>query len=440
MKSEFSLEIVAERIFDSRTRSLFDEVLGCYSSGFYRSAIVMLWSVAVTDILFKLEQSESVYGDTRARRILDQTESKRQGNPKSPEWEWFLVEKVAVETDLLGVADLTFLQQLRDHRNLCAHPVIHAADVLFSPNRETARAHIRNILEAVLTKPPMMSRKVFDVFIEDVERLREMNIDRERLTKFLRIRYFRHFSDSTFIQIFKSLWRVTFKTVDWRAESNRDINLLALLILFEARPLILRSEIEKHGNWFSDISLNPSCLGTLEDFLNENPMVYPMLNDAVRAPLIQRSNVDLEKYVGSWFLAEDQSVYLSTAVERIRDGERMSGPSFAKVVAALTDSDLIGALLHLGIEMYLNSRSFKAADENFEAFIRPYLTRFEFNHFKALLEGCERCYQYQATARRSSRIDHQEVLSELLARGFDIDLLSFPAFSRSLGENVSNPN
>jgi hypothetical protein len=51
--SDYSIELAAERIVDPRTKRYFAEVYGCYASGHYRSAVVMLWSVVVTDILFK---------------------------------------------------------------------------------------------------------------------------------------------------------------------------------------------------------------------------------------------------------------------------------------------------------------------------------------------------------------------------------------------------
>jgi hypothetical protein len=46
---DFSIELAAERIVDYRTRKYFSEVFGTYSAGYYRSAVVMLWSIVVAD-------------------------------------------------------------------------------------------------------------------------------------------------------------------------------------------------------------------------------------------------------------------------------------------------------------------------------------------------------------------------------------------------------
>jgi len=219
--SDYSIELSAENIVDSRTKRYFAEVHGSYSAGYYRSAVVMLWSVVVTDILFKLDQLATAYGDASAQAILTEIGETRKNNPKSPEWEAELVNKVASRTDLLDHAEHSFLQSLQAHRHLSAHPVMTGGDALFSPNKETARAHIRNVLEGVLTKPPIMSRKVFDTFIEDVEQVGRLNPGPDGLRKFLEAKYFRHFSVTTFAQILKSLWRVTFKSSDPRADANR---------------------------------------------------------------------------------------------------------------------------------------------------------------------------------------------------------------------------
>src|SRR5947209_7505394 len=99
--SSYSLELEAERIQDSRTRKYFDEVLSSYNSQNYRSAIVMLWSVVVCDLLFKLDQLKNAYNDLAARKILEELEKKQSANPKSPDWELELVTKVTKNTALL---------------------------------------------------------------------------------------------------------------------------------------------------------------------------------------------------------------------------------------------------------------------------------------------------------------------------------------------------
>ena len=55
MLDEYLIELRATQILDMRTEELFSEVLSRYAAGNYRSSVVMLWSVAVCDLLFKLQ-------------------------------------------------------------------------------------------------------------------------------------------------------------------------------------------------------------------------------------------------------------------------------------------------------------------------------------------------------------------------------------------------
>ena len=68
--TDFSIELSAERIVDARTRRYFSEVVTSYNNNCFRSAVVMLWSVVICDLLFKLVELATHYGDTTARSIM----------------------------------------------------------------------------------------------------------------------------------------------------------------------------------------------------------------------------------------------------------------------------------------------------------------------------------------------------------------------------------
>ena len=64
-------------IYFTKTREYFQEVLSSYSNGNYRSAVVMLYSVAICDILFKLRELKDMFNDTVADEILKEVEKCR---------------------------------------------------------------------------------------------------------------------------------------------------------------------------------------------------------------------------------------------------------------------------------------------------------------------------------------------------------------------------
>ncbi len=46
----------SDSIYFAKTKEYFNEVISSYANGNYRSAVVMLYSVAVCDLLFKLKE------------------------------------------------------------------------------------------------------------------------------------------------------------------------------------------------------------------------------------------------------------------------------------------------------------------------------------------------------------------------------------------------
>ncbi len=67
----FSIELAADKISEPRTREYFQEVLNSYTSSNYRSAVVMLWTVVICDLIYKLQDLRDIYNDTIAQSILD---------------------------------------------------------------------------------------------------------------------------------------------------------------------------------------------------------------------------------------------------------------------------------------------------------------------------------------------------------------------------------
>jgi hypothetical protein len=430
--SDYSIELSTENIVDSRTKRYFAEVHGSYSAGYYRSAVVMLWSVVVTDILFKLDQLATAYGDATAQAILTEIGDTRKNNPKSPEWEAELVNKVASRTDLLDHAEHSFLQSLQAHRHLSAHPVMTGGDALFSPNKETARAHIRNVLDGVLTKPPIMSRKVFDTFIEDVEQVGRLNPGPDGLKKFLEAKYFRHFSAATFAHILKSLWRVTFKATDPRADSNRAINGQALGVVFANRRLELTELIRTERDWFSDVSFHDAHIAAMTQFFRDNPRVFPLLNDALKTPIQNYAALNLDHFATCWFVSPTPDAHMDEMLRRIDAGGVVRTEILAGLCASLSTSDALSKALHIGIRLYCKSANFATADTRFDEMIRPFLPTFGREHFVALLLGCETCYNRQATGRGRAWRDHNDVKTILDSKFPDILIDEYPVFKASV--------
>lgn len=164
----FSLESVSEKIYFDKTKEYFREVLSSYHNNNYRSSVVMLWSVVVCDILYKLQHLVNLHNDPKAIDILNEIQNLQERNPKSSEWEMKLIEKSWENTELINNIEYANLEYLQTQRHLSAHPVLRHDSELHFPSKETVHALLKNSLEDVLIKPPFYANKIFDELVLDI--------------------------------------------------------------------------------------------------------------------------------------------------------------------------------------------------------------------------------------------------------------------------------
>ena len=67
----------SEKIYFTKTKEYFQEVISSYSNGNYRSAVVMLYSICICDLLYKLQELKDIYNDSTAINILQTIEATR---------------------------------------------------------------------------------------------------------------------------------------------------------------------------------------------------------------------------------------------------------------------------------------------------------------------------------------------------------------------------
>ena len=123
------------QIYDNRTRDYIEEVLSSYENGNYRSAVVMLYSVVLCDLMFKLQELRDVFSDKFAKDLLTEIETLIGKDKASPAWEVTMVEKMHKTSPLLESDAYAIITHLRDWRNLSAHPVLDDYSQLFVPEK-----------------------------------------------------------------------------------------------------------------------------------------------------------------------------------------------------------------------------------------------------------------------------------------------------------------
>lgn len=426
---EFSIDLASERIYDARTREIFDEVRQSFAVGSFRSAIVMLWTVVVCDLLYKLQELRDLYADETAAKILEEIAGRQKANPKSPDWEIHLVRAVADRTQLLDVAEYQEISNLQSYRNLSAHPVLGADELLYRPNRETARACIRNALEAVLLKPPLLSKKIVDSFVEDLAEKRDLFVDDAALRKYLEAKYLRNLEPHIENNLFQALWKFTFNLANPEADANRQVNFRALSVLYQRRPRDIEAHVAENQGYFSQVAAGQP-LDCLIEFLGTHPRIFHFLTDAAKIPIVAATDRDIDTLAVAWFLSANVREHFKRVKDRceqLRQG--LSIPTFNRLRNMAEAEGAMPELMDLAIAIYSVSGNFDVANIRFSVCIEPGLETLSQSQCVALLNGFEANDQIHSLWRNSSKreaLKIRKACSPILGEGFGFS--QFPKF------------
>jgi hypothetical protein len=435
--ADFSIELAAERVVDARTRAYFKEVQRSYAVGNYRSTVVLLWSVVVCDLLFKLNELHGVYADGTAESILQAINEKRKDSPHSPEWETELLKQVKERTDLIDEPEYASLVLLHSHRHLCAHPALDSLDTLYEPTPEQTRAHLRLALDAVLTKPSVMTRKVFDALLEDLERSKALLPDNDRLVRYLDARYFSHLTPAIHAHLFRSLWRVVLRSTDERCNLNREVNARALDLFYVNREDTCLGAIEKEPEYYSDVAKTLEILGVLSSFLACHSRVYRCLTDSVKPLLESLWMNDIDAFSAAWYESSDLSAHADRVVSEIRNQDESLSETAYTEFAVVCDRNLLSAQAsQAAVLAYILAKSFDAADLAFARILKPRLPILQGADFVQLLEGIET--NNQTYNRGRAYEDHlliQKRIDEVLGSSFDATV--YPCFTKTVERGLS---
>jgi hypothetical protein len=301
MEKDFSIEASIEEIYNSKTKDYFNEVYQTFVNGNYRSSTVMLYSVLICDLVYKLRDLRDLYNDSKAKKILEEIEAFQASNPKSPDWETKLIEAIKDRMTLLEPSDVVTIESLQKYRHLSAHPVLTNSDLLYTPNKDVVRSLIRNILTGTLINPPFFSNKIFDTFVNDLSDIKAKITDDLGLKKYLTSRYLHRLKDTDFNKLFRSLWKLVFISDDTLSDENRPINFRALKILLLHNEQLCLSCINNESNYYSNITKN-KALYNISGLLSDYPKVFQELDSSLQQLITDHISKDDSLRLICWFI------------------------------------------------------------------------------------------------------------------------------------------
>lgn len=413
-------------IYFPKTREYFKEVISSYANGNYRSATVMLYSVAICDILLKLQELKDMYNDATAKSILKEIDREQKDSNSRSSWEKALLDKILERTNLIDLKTYSDLSHLYDDRNFSAHPATNNNYELYSPSQETVIAHIKNILNEILIKPPIFIKDIIGMLTDDLKEKKDIFLkETEHLSRYLNNKYFNRMSTTMKLKTAKTLWGFCFKnTEDEDCKNNRKINRNALMLLIKTIPDEIKTEI-KNNKQFYTVSRDNFCEFELIVLLAQIPMLYEFLDDVVKLQLDTYIENDGNTKWGAWFkfqsLEEHIAFLKSSGPLEIADGNI----NFAfKKYSECGQKQLI---LDLFIFLFAESYNFDAADKRFDRLIRPFLKEFSREQIIEIIRVSN--INRQIYDRGYSRYSNTEIIQETKELlGKDFDFTKFPHF------------
>lgn len=412
----FTIEDLIEQIPEHKTKALFEEVYSSYTMGNYRSAVVMLWSVVICDLIYKLQYLRDVHTDSVAEEILEKIKREQDNNPKSPEWENTLIDEIFQRTKFLSISEKNNIDYLHQQRHLCAHPIIKDNNLLLMPSKETTRALMRNSLEGILLKTPLLTKEFVDIITNDLSEKKGRLYDYESVEQYLKSKYFNIINENQAVSLMKALWRFVFNPRNDVEIANQWINFVSLKIIFENYTNLCITEIQKNPERYSFQDSNEvSCLYII-DLLRTYPSLYDFIDDATKVIITKIVDVEnLGKFAPCVFLSDNTLNHLNKIIDELNNGKSIYSIEKESVLDLrefAININEISKFYEICIKGYCNSGSFDTADKLFSILIKPYFKHFSKDQAIMLMELSSK--NTQTTYRGKADEDHIPVIEHFI--------------------------
>lgn len=427
MKRSLDLEDLLVKIHSAKTRELVIEVFECYKVGAHRPALVMLWTVVITDLLLKIEEIAEIYEDKKAKHILESIKLKWKTNPASSQWELELIKDVKSNFSFISEILGRQIEHLKDLRNICAHPTFNHGLELYQPSAEQCKGIIRTFTEELFILPPLQHESIVENLLNDLNDKKDIFINEDKLGIYLEAKYYSKSSNLVLEKLFKALWKIVFKLEDEDCKANREHNFTALNFLTKRKGIAFESLVSKDKAYYNKISENKSVLTFTAYYLSIYPVFFGSISEDNKILLRDAVKDDYEYLARMKFLFASENDWLKEYSRALYSG--MNGlidlnEYFEKVFS----TDQQKKFIKIAIKQYGKSSSFVSADSNFNK-LSPLFKYFDLEDVTLLVDKINS--NNQTSYRNRAKRDHQifvQSIREKFEDKADADLKRLPDF------------
>lgn len=429
MRDEGSIELLKAKIFSTNTSEYFEEVYSSYTHGNYRSAVVMLWSVVVLDVVQKVQSLKDSYDDKAAVSILSEIATMNSNDRKSSAWELSIIKSVCTLTDLIEDSEYTNLEYLQQQRHLSAHPIIHSGVKLYVPNKDTTRALIRNALESILIKPPVYTHRILNTILTDLAENGDGFTELKELKPYIQYKYLNRITVESKLKLFEKFWKLTMHLDNVECNKNRFQNLRFLILLALDIPIEVERAIENKPDFYSKIKNEENFTDPLINFISRMPRAYTLLNAETRILVDLAIEKRTEFRIVSTYTKSSMQEHYDY-LERIFTTEPCTDylrPQLWEMLYERSDSAEMEQNCIRSMSLYYSqSRNFEEANHAMTN-VMKFIDKFNIESFKYLLDKAEG--NNQTYGRSGALKDYKVVKEKILALDDNFDFASYPRFN-----------
>ncbi len=434
MRDELSIESLKGKIFSAKTSEYFEEVYSSYIHGNYRSAVVMLWSVVVLDIVQKVQSLKDSYEDKVAIKILEDIDSLNSKDRKSSVWELTIIKEVCDRTDLIEDSEYTNLEYLQKQRHLSAHPIIRSGVDLYVPNKDTTRALIRNALEIVLIKPPVYTDRILHTILTDLAENGDAFTSLEELKSYVQYKYLNRITRESKLKLFEKFWKFVMQLENTDCDENRFQNLRFLILLAWDNIAEVKSRIENRIDFYSNIKNEQKFMNPLLSFLSRVPEVHALLNEETKILIGINIEKEMEFCVASTYMRktlEEHYDYLESLFERKPCNIPLNAGLWLMLYERSDSIEMEIRCLESICLYYSQSESFDDADHAITNVIK-FMDKFKEETFEYLLAKSEK--KRNTYARPKAPEEYKQIKNRIIEMNKAFDFSNYKEFNKAVAK------
>lgn len=431
------LDEAITQVKSAKSREYLKEVLSSFNIGNYRSAIVVLYSIVIFDIIEKLTVSSEYYSDEKSKKLLNEINKiKNDPSKKFSDWENHLLNNIT-STNLINSIEKIKLINLKNNRNMYAHSFYNDNYSLIYPSKETARALIRDAFEITFLKDALLVNEILIPFLNDANEYFQRN-EENGFEEYLKNKYFKRLGIKEKNYIFRETWKFAFKTDNEACDLRRTSNTLVLHYLMKENENHFLKLIEDDQDFYSELEVSKDeieygCLysifsktSALIYFLTNHFKIFYKLNLSAQALLKAEIEKNFYYTFRSPFISENLDIHIKQIAINFQNLPTSKYPTFYELELKhnmIKEADF-KCLYNFGISKgepdiffdflidYLSdSPQFSSADHSF-SILEAYYPELSKEQFHKLISICDKNNQIYGSSRFIQNFERIKVIND----------------------------